>query len=83
MLVKYQQWSMRRVLIDDLNHYQWRTVMLIVRTKVMLKNWRYLRKLMFTASKECTYISCSAGALCSGCGALMCNIQTSALVKTS
>jgi hypothetical protein len=27
--------------------------------------------------------SCSAGALCSVCGALMCNIQTSAIVKSS
>jgi uncharacterized membrane protein len=28
------------------------------------------------------YASCSAGALYSGCGALMCNIQMSTLVKT-
>ena len=37
MLIKYQQWSMRRVLTDDLNRCQWRTVTLIVRTKVILK----------------------------------------------
>jgi hypothetical protein len=44
----------RRVLIDDLNCCQWHNVTLIFRTKVMPKNWRYLRKLMFTTSDECT-----------------------------
>jgi hypothetical protein len=29
------------------------------------------------------HASCSAGAMYSGCGALMCNIQMSTLVKTS
>jgi hypothetical protein len=53
MLLDYQQRPMRRVLIDDLNRYQWGTV-IIVWNKVMLKNWRYLQKSMFAATEECT-----------------------------
>ena len=51
---EYQQWPMRRVLIDDLNRCQWHTVTLIIQTKVMLKYWRYLQKPMFTGTEECT-----------------------------
>jgi hypothetical protein len=75
--------SMRRVLTDDLNRCRWRTVTLSVRTKVMLK------KLEISAKTEVQIYwrmhrraSSSAGAFCSGCGALMCNLQTSTLVKT-
>jgi hypothetical protein len=55
-LVEYQQWPMRRVLIDDLNGCQWHTVMLIILTKVILKSWTDPQKLMFTATEECTDI---------------------------
>ena len=54
MFVEYQQWPIRRVQIDDSNRCQWHTVPLSFQTKMMLKNWRYQRKLMFTASEECT-----------------------------
>ena len=54
MFVKYQQWPMRLVLIDDLNCCQWCTVTLIFRMKVILKVWRYPQKLMFTDTEECT-----------------------------
>jgi hypothetical protein len=54
----------------------------IIQTKLMLKNWRYPQKLMFTAMEGPTDMPCcSAGVICRDCGVVTCNTQPSVYQK--
>ena len=54
----------------------------LVQTKLMLKNWRYPQKSMFTATGGPTDMPFVVlGILCRGCGSVTCNTQPSIYLK--
>jgi hypothetical protein len=80
--VEYQQCAMKPVTNWRLNSFQWRAVTHIFRLNI--KILEISKKIdVYSYRSAHRHVCCSSGALCRGCGAEMCNIQPSDILKMS